>query len=400
MEFYLMHKNIVVASMELDLQGDLSKLRRNLSCGEHCPLGGQMNDMKFHQWWKDRAIPKTRKGSSYALRQLGFQSTNSLLVNNLALSLNDCYWIKPASSNIFWEQVSLFRNNFVDIFGELTFDTTKNLDLRGKTVFRFASSQGELQKKWCIDENGNRFLVKGNWGTSYQQSLNEVFATHLHIMQGVNNITPYFLTLVDVEDNQKGIGCFSYNFCNENVEFISAWELLQTVKIKQNESWYNVLKKICVERLGFSETYVDNFLGYEIMTDFIMSNTDRHMNNIGVLRNPDTLEYIGFAPIYDTGNSMFFRSATVPTAGLLGIKTHSFVEKEVNLLKYAKDRSLVDLSKVPNYDLFASIYLKDIPERHCRIEDMYKAYQQKLYYLSDFQNGKDIWKESNKRYYS
>ena len=32
------------------------------------------------------------------------------------------------------------------------------------------------------------------------------------------------------------------------------------------------------------------FMDYEIMTDFLMSNTDRHMNNIALLRNPDTLE--------------------------------------------------------------------------------------------------------------
>lgn len=70
-----------------------------------------------------------------------------MLVNNLALSLNDCYWIKPTDSKLCWEQVSLFSNNFIDIFGELTFDTSSSLDMRNKTLFRCASSQGELQKK-------------------------------------------------------------------------------------------------------------------------------------------------------------------------------------------------------------------------------------------------------------
>ena len=52
-----------------------------------------------------------------------------MLVNNLALSLTDCYWIKPIDSLVTWEQVSLFQNNFVDLFGELTFDTRRTLDM-------------------------------------------------------------------------------------------------------------------------------------------------------------------------------------------------------------------------------------------------------------------------------
>lgn len=393
MEFFLMHKNITVGKMDLGLDGRLTKVQFNPTYSSHIPIGGMMNRMKFHEWWKDRAIPKTRRGTTHALKELGLQSTSSMLVNNLALSLTDCYWIKPIDSNIYWEQVSLFRNNFVDIFGELTFDTTKKLDMRNKTVFKVASSQGELQKKWCIDSSGNRFLVKGNWGTSYQQSLNEVLATEIHKSQGVDFFTPYALTLVDVEDNNKGIGCYSYNFCNEDVEFISAWELLQLVKIKQNISLFHPLVKICIDYCGFSEDYVYKFLGYEIMTDFLLSNTDRHMNNIGVLRNPDTLQFIGFAPIYDTGNSMFYRNPAVPTGNLLSINTHSFIKREVNLLQYVIDRNLVDLSRLPDNDFIYNLYKQDIPERHQRIEPMLKAFNSKVSYIRKFQMGYDIWKK-------
>lgn len=36
---------------------------------------------KFHDWWKDRAIPKTRHGAKTALQRLGYSSTNSALVD-------------------------------------------------------------------------------------------------------------------------------------------------------------------------------------------------------------------------------------------------------------------------------------------------------------------------------
>lgn len=73
-------------------------------------------------------------------------------------------------------------------------------------------------------------MVKGNYGQSYQQSLNEIFATRLHEQQGFQNFTSYSLAQVQVDENMEGLGCMSYDFCSENIECISAWELLQTVE--------------------------------------------------------------------------------------------------------------------------------------------------------------------------
>ncbi|MDY6221384.1 MAG: hypothetical protein SPH90_03555 [Candidatus Alectryocaccobium sp.] len=72
-ENYLMHKDIPVCLMELSDDGKLGNYRKNISVIEHFPLGGQLNDMKFHDWWKDRAIPKTRNGAKSALQKLGYE---------------------------------------------------------------------------------------------------------------------------------------------------------------------------------------------------------------------------------------------------------------------------------------------------------------------------------------
>ena len=173
-EYFLMHKNIRVCLMEIDDDGRISKIRINQAEKDHIPLGGQMNNIKLHEWWRDRAIPKTRHGAKTALQKLGYPSTNSALVNNLALSLSDCYWIRPRSSELTWEETNLFTNDFVDTFGELTFNRDYMIDLRKETRFNCATSQGELQKKWCIGNDGRRYMIKGNYGQSYQQSINEV----------------------------------------------------------------------------------------------------------------------------------------------------------------------------------------------------------------------------------
>ena len=392
-EYFLMHKDIRVCLMEITEDGNIANVRRNESASEHFPLGGQMNNMKFHEWWRDRAIPKTRHGAKTALQKLGYTSTNSALVNNLALSLSDCYWIQPRDENLTWKDINLFTNDFVDSFGEITINRDHMIDLRKETRFNCATSQGELQKKWCIDKKGRRYMIKGNYGQSYQQSLNEIFASTLHQQQDFKNYTPYSLVKLQVDGNMEGLGCLCYDFCSENIECISAWELLQTTKLKQNESYYYPFKKICLN-LGMPEQEFNDFIDYQIMTDYLISNTDRHMNNIAVMRNPDTLELLGFAPIFDSGNSMFYN---IPYENLSKIKfseikTHSFIEKECKLLQYVRNRSMVDIDKA---QMDFSIYENDIVERHIRIPKLKDLYERKLGSLHAFQNGKDIWKDSS-----
>ena len=390
-EYYLMHKNLPVCLMEISDDGSISRVRRNASAAEHFPLGGQMNEMKLHEWWRDRAIPKTRHGAKTALQRLGYSSTGSALVNNLALSLTDCYWIQPRGEDLTWEEVNLFTNDFVDSFGEITINPDHDIDLRTRTRFDCATSQGELQKKWCIDKDGRRYLVKGNYGLSYQQSINEVFASELHARQGFKNYTRYYLTKLRVEGGREGLGCLCYAFCNDSVECISAWELLQTVKIRQNESYYYPLKQVCIS-LGMQEQSFTDFMDYEIMTDYLLTNTDRHMNNIAVLRDPDSLQLIGFAPIFDSGNSMFFNIplTELPLLHLDQILTHSFIAKEPRLLQYVHNRHLLELDKAR---MDFSVYEQDVAERHSRIPLLKELYQRKLASLSALQSGHDIWKK-------
>lgn len=144
--------------------------------------------------------------------------------------------------------------------------------------------------------------------------------------------------------------------------------------------------------LGISEEDFDLFMDYEIMTDYLLSNTDRHMNNISIMRNPDTLEILGFAPIYDSGNSMFYNIPyeQLDRIRLDQIKTHSFIAKESKLLSYVKNRDAVNIDLA---EMDFDLYEMDVYERHIRIPKLKKLYEKKLIKLKAFQNGKDIWKD-------
>ena len=76
----------------------------------------------------------------------------------------------PRSEDMAWEEINLFSNDFVDSFGELTLNQDSIVDIRKETRFNCATSQGELQKKWCIDPNGRRYMIKGYLGTPQPNS--------------------------------------------------------------------------------------------------------------------------------------------------------------------------------------------------------------------------------------
>ena len=58
----------------------------------------------------------------------------------------------------------------------------------------------------------------------------------------------------------------------------------------------------CADTLGIPG--VREFLDRMIVLDYIIANEDRHLNNFGAIRNAETLEWLGMAPIYDSGSSL------------------------------------------------------------------------------------------------
>ena len=91
------------------------------------------------------------------------------------------------------------------------------------------------------------------------------------------------------------------DFINENIELIPAWCILNSSKRDNNTSVYQHFVNCC-ETLGIKDAVP--FLDRMITLDYIIANEDRHFNNFGVLRNAETLEWIGMAPIYDSGSSL------------------------------------------------------------------------------------------------
>lgn len=138
------------------------------------------------------------------------------------------------------------------------------------------------------------------------------------------------------------------NFTDINTEFISAYEVINSVKKRNDVSDFEHFIEVCGQN-GLDVEYVRNFLEYQILTDFVITNTDRHYNNFGILRDSETLKFTDVAPIFDSGNSMFWNNPKMALYDdLTNIKVSGFRNKELDLLKYVGNYDNVDLELLPD----------------------------------------------------
>lgn len=294
----LMHKRVAVAELELDGETGFIRKVGTVYAPAHLPLGipckkGIADRKALDDWWTDRSIPASRSGVREALETLEITSTRMLLIRCFGLSLSDQYWIRPEGSGLTWEKINFFDNGFSDDIGDVLFGSNKKPD----APFGFSSpdntSDGNLKKRWKIID-GKRCLVKGGSNPFRQQPLNEVIAALLMDRLGIPHVSYRVI-------RSKGAPySVCEDFIDKNTELIPAWRIVQTQKRDNSTSLYEHFVN-CAKSLGIPG--VEAFLDRMITLDYIIANEDRHLNNFGAVRNAETLEWIGMAPIYDSGSS-------------------------------------------------------------------------------------------------
>ena len=346
---------------------------------ELLPLGGRKSPDELRGWWQRRAVPVSQGIVQRYLEQMGLPTPQAYLVRNLGLSLSDHYWIKPVDAALSWQDVSLFSNDFRDPVGALSFTRAAgDLPIAHASSYSPGSSlQGDLKKAWIIS-GGKRMLIKGNHGANSQESLNEVAATLLHRKQGRMPFAEYLP--YRLEDTAQ-YGCVCEDFCSETLEFVPAIDVVQSEKKDNAISVFEHFIRVC-EAHGLPETVTRPFLEYQILTDFLLTNVDRHLNNFGILRDTETLRFVSMAPIFDSGNSMFWNTPRKPERDdLRKIEVNSFRGRETQLLDYVTMPELLDLDRLPTAEELRGVYAMD--ELIVPLDSVLLGYKKKLRLLTE-----------------
>ncbi len=383
MKCVLMHKRRPVALMELDsMSGRITSIL-DVYALEHAPVGtvgaNGLDRRLLDAWWRGRSIPASRDGLDGALDKLGVETTTLLLEKSYGLSLSDQYWICPEGVVLKWEEINFFENSFSEDVGNILFGRNASGEISFMTPDN--TSDGWLRKKWTIIDGG-RYLLKGGSGTVRQEPYNEVIASAIMQRLGIPHV-PYTVALQD---------SYPYSVCRDfitvHTELVSAHNLIKTQKQAGHHSLYEHLLSCC-EHLEIPDA--KGYLDRMITVDYLIANEDRHLGNFGVIRNPDTLEYSGFAPIFDSGTSLWSATPTQlirPTAPKLAAKP--FTRSHYEQIKLVSSFEWLDLSALKGFPEECREILSDSPFMDdARIDTLCSAVTDRINLLEEIVIQKD-----------
>lgn len=286
----------------------------------------------FDMWLSNRQIPNNRDNLYKYLSD--DKTPRDLLLSNYGFSYTDNYWIVPKGSGVSWEYIKSLRNDLNTIY--------QRLDIDGKYWANNSSLGGQLEKFWYKSGN-NIFLCKickDNWQII---CVRELIASIIYERQ---KVIPYcHYGLIFKEDTKKVNACFTKCFTSDKLELITAYDLLEEYNLTQVDDIYDKIIDLAIP-YGLSREEVQYYMDVQTIVDFLITNRDRHQNNIGFLRDADTLRLVSCAPVFDSGSSVQLEG--VSPEDVINTTVNSLYRTEAECLYRVKDFNVVNISLLPS----------------------------------------------------
>ena len=308
MRLELLNKDVVVLVMEYNDRFHAVEEVVRLVAPEYAPpacvaLDGAVSADDLSWWWRHRGIPASRPRLETLLESVGLDDALELVERAMGLSLSDRYWVRPSGSGLTWDEVNFFDNDFSDDLGKLTLDrgggpgsgacSDDDLMSPNSTVL------GNAPKKW-VRAGGETLLLKAGVQAFDQDVRNEVVATQLYRRaMRAGDYVPYRI----VADGDRELSCCA-NMLSEDQELVTAGDLLRRHRRDRGLGTYASVVAALSES-GLPREYLEMRLSELFSLDYLIANFDRHLGNFGLIRDCATLKYVGFAPTYDSGNSLW-----------------------------------------------------------------------------------------------
>ena len=302
-----------------------------------------INDTYFRtnlsEWFKKRGIPSWRDKLDLLLHRLNITAPYELLDKAFGLSLSDQYWLKPFNSNISYNDINFFDNDF-DYAEFMEASLSINSDqINKETSLKTPNNttDGMLKKAWII-ENGTRYLLKSGYKNEILQPFNEVLASEICERLGFNHVKYTIATYKDIVVSK--CPCF----ITKDTEFITCYQIRHDMMRHDNlEDYEEYIKKLEEHNIKSAREKVENMY----ILDYIIMNEDRHLNNFGIIRDVNTLEWLDVAPIFDNGQSLNIEYYDEEELHISGNGRLFFEVKPFDeIIKVVKDLKRIDINKL------------------------------------------------------
>ena len=306
-------------------------------------IQNDINDTPFRtnlsEWFKGRGIPSWRDKLDLLLHRLNITAPYELLDKAFGLSLSDQYWLKPFNSNIKYDDINFFDNDF-DYAEFMEASLSKNSKIILKDVSLKTpnnTTDGMLIKAWII-ENGTRYLLKGGYKNDTLQPFNEVLASEICRRLGFNHVEYNLSVYKDIVVSK--CPCF----ITKDTEFITCYQIRNDMQ-KHNsiEDYEEYIQKLEEHGIKNVREKIENMY----ILDFLIMNEDRHLNNFGIIRDVNTLKWLDVAPIFDNGESLKIGYYEDEELYIFGEgKLFYEVKKFDEIIKIVKNIKRIDIKKL------------------------------------------------------
>lgn len=232
-----------------------------------------------------RKAPKHREHIQRLLERFGCDDLEGFLNVTHAVSLNDTFWVKQANSDLCWNQVSLYQNEFDQLISEAAFDGSVSSSELSTTSPEFGTD-GNYAKCW-IREDNEIFLYKTGSSRFEIEPLSEFLASQLAAV-----LCPSYVDY-DLDFYRGKLISKCRLFTSEDTG------LAKAAGVFTGERTIPVMLDY-FEKLGSGDAF-----RRMCILDALTFNPDRHYGNFGVLFNTDTMEPISMCPVFDNNRSLF-----------------------------------------------------------------------------------------------
>lgn len=348
--YVLMNRNHEVARFEFNRKRERVVSLEPLDGAAWAPMGACSKPGKVHpdylqQWMANRAIPSARPRVEALLADLGLSTMSELVLSSLGLSLSDQYWFKPIDASaskpvdLDWHDVNYFENGFDDVSGEALVSSMAPIGSADRSPSN--TTNGVLEKRWIM-QNGTPCLMKGSTPGLGREPYSELLATKLfERLLEPGEFVAYELHF----ENGK-----PYSLCpdmlDETQELIPAADVIQCHRLHPAglyESYVRTINDLAERDLRQS---VDKM----IVCDYLMANDDRHLFNFGLIRDAESLQVLGCAPLYDSGCAFFARATLAQMrAPRFFYESHPFRESPLAQLALVEDYRWFDPDRLDGF---------------------------------------------------
>jgi hypothetical protein len=385
MPYLLKHKDIDVALLVINEEGNVVTVK-DVFQPDHLPLScvmedGKINSKRLSQWWDERGIPASREHFRAIMAEIGVTGKNRLLLECNGLSLTDHYWIVNENEPKKWKDVNFYENEFDRGIGGLFFNRKKP-DRDYNRYTPDISSDGNLRKRWEVDNNGCRVLIKAGKSPYMQEPVNEVIASLLCKRLNI----PHVSYSLEFEDGEPVSKCA--NMTNADVEFVEAIRVYYTREPSYFEN--NKYKHYCGCALRLGVKNNTEMLDRMLLLDYLILNHDRHFKNFGILRNSQTLNSVEAAPIFDSGSSLFCEDGaafiSLPERAKMRTECFDSLDKQIELIN---DWRWFNVSKLDGFTTECKDLLLSVPSvEKERAEKITRVLEKRIQTLQQITNNK------------